>query len=689
MKKIISSVLALTLLLATLPAAGCKDEKKQTNTGGTETTAPVAPVEKKDYLVLGAYSITMFVGESYDLTVKKYDANGTEQTIESTSYNADYEAVASVENGKITAKQVGSTYVTVTADGVSAACYVNVQSGARGENLEIRFAEDVLYEGVPAQAYVYVIKDGVMHTTVTDVTWESSDETLFTVGADGKITASQPFETATVTAKFTYNGQEQTLTKTLSAGIPYHYQTTASTVRLALGTTYSGAKNTKYTSNSLTVERIHLGTGEKTVMPQSAFTVTADDALVETTVSAEGTVTFTVGEKLGESQAILSITDSNRKIRVKLQVSNAIASIEDMDALSLASQVKTEDLAKDYMLVNDIDYDGKIIYPIADNNKIDNASKPRPIGYQWKYLLDYDETNGYTYVPRADVGKAGIGLTDEEMLTFAMGNGINPTATKFSGTFDGNGYSVKNAALMFAPQYVESDHRSVRTSVFGETVGATIRNVAFTNLTLQTPDDTLAYGQPYDISYFRGDEGFTAGKYHHNGTQYLYYGAALVQRTKNTSFENVYLEMDYTRAKRYALIDGAMVNWTQTGTSFENCAVFVESGTSDCYALSGNQGANGSYKNNIAIGNISGVTQGTLTLNDGTNGQDGNWCYKVAKPTDWKDFFKAVKGTEAQDVRSIEDTLKTYDADVWNLANFNATVGGAPTLINGCSANGK
>ena len=690
MKKILSTVLALIMLFAVVPATACNEGNNNSSTEGSTSVSTVTPEESTDYLVMEAYSITMFVGETYDLSVKKYDQYGTEQSVEKITYTSDYAEVASVENGKITAKQIGETYVTVTADGINASCFVSVQSGIRGEKLEIRFVEDTLYEGIPAQAYVYVIKDGAMHKNLTGITWESSDQTLFTVSEDGKVTAMSTFEEATLTAKCTYNDSEVIVTKTLSAKSPYHYQTTIKTVRLATTATYSGDNNTKYTSNKISVEQIHLINGNKNILPQSAFTLEiADETLVKTLVSSEGEVTFTAGEKAGESQAIVRLVETGMKIHVNVQVSNAIGSIEDMDALSLASYSKTEDLSKSYMLVNDIDYEGQIIYPIAESNMIDNKANPRPIGYQWKYLLDYDTTNGYTYLPRTEVGKVGNGLTDEEMLAFANSNGINPTATVFSGTFDGNGYSIKNAMLMWAGHYLTSDNRASRMSIFGEMADATVRNIAFENLTMQIPSDTLAYEQPYDISYFQGENGYEPGNYANDGTKYRYYGASVAQRTTRTSFENVYLEMDYTRASRYGMVDGALVNWSLVDTRFENCVVFVNSSVSNCYALSGNNGENGIYANNLAIGNVGGVTEEKLKLSAGMNGQDGNWCYKISKPTDWKDFFNAEKGENAVDVRSIENTLETFAVGVWDLTNFNATVGGAPTLIDGCSTNGN
>ena len=690
MKKILSTVLALIMFFAVVPATACNEGNNNSSTEGSTSVSTVAPEESTDYLVMEAYSITMFVGETYDLSVKKYDQYGTEQSVEKITYTSDYAEVASVENGKITAKQIGETYVTVTADGINASCFVSVQSGIRGEKLEIRFVEDTLYEGVPAQAYVYVITDGLMDKRLTDITWESSDQTLFTVNEDGKVTAKSSFETATLTAKCIYNDREVVVTKTLKAIAPYYYQTTIKDVRLASNKTYSGMDNTKYTSHKISVERIHLINGTKTMLPQTAFTLEiSDETLVETFVSPEGEVTFTAGEKEGKCQVIFKLAETRVKLVVNLQVYNALATIEDMDALSFASYSNPKDLQKSYILVNDIDYNGQIIYPIAESNMIDNKANPRPIGYQWKYLLDFDEAKGYSYLPRSEVGKAGKGLTDGEMLAFGKNNGINPTVSVFSGTFDGNGYSIKNAMLMWAGHYLTNDKRASRMSIFGEMTDATVRNIAFENITIQIPSDTLAYEQPYDISYFQGENGYESGDYANDGTKYRYYGASIAQRTTRTSFENIYLEMDYTRASRHGMVDGALVNWSLAETRFENCVVFVNSSVSNCYALTGNSGENGIYANNLAIGNIGGVAEEKLKLSSGINGQEGNWCYKMSKPTDWKDFFNAEKGENAVDVRSIENTLKTFAIGVWDLTNFNATVGGAPTLIDGCSTNGN
>jgi hypothetical protein len=69
-----------------------------------------------------------------------------------------------------------------------------------------------------------------------------------------------------------------------------------------------------------------------------------------------------------------------------------MSTISDMDKLSLASNNESSLLSKSYMLVNDIDYGGETIYPIAPFKE--NLTTVT-VGIQWKYLL---ETTGKTTV---------------------------------------------------------------------------------------------------------------------------------------------------------------------------------------------------------------------------------------------------------------------------------------------------
>ena len=134
---------------------------------------------------------------------------------------------------------------------------------------------------------------------------------------------------------------------------------------------------------------------------------------------------------------------TNRAAAIKVSIVTPISSIADMDALSLACHKDYTLLAGSYMLTNDIDYEGKVIYPIATSIE---PSQPRTIGIYWKYILEIEKMNGsvpvYKFVDRDNVGKLVDGqtychgLTDEQYIALAEAGGINPNGIRqFSGLY--------------------------------------------------------------------------------------------------------------------------------------------------------------------------------------------------------------------------------------------------------------
>ena len=121
MKKILNlflSALIFSTSLITLISCSNEDENESSP---TEIVA-----EEGSYLALNAYEITLNVGETFTLDAKLYDGSDERQTAQETTYTVDVEQIASVKDGVITAKQAGTTYINVYADGVAASCFVTV-----------------------------------------------------------------------------------------------------------------------------------------------------------------------------------------------------------------------------------------------------------------------------------------------------------------------------------------------------------------------------------------------------------------------------------------------------------------------------------------------------------------------------------------------------------------------------------
>lgn len=113
-------------------------------------------------------SLTLYAGERTALGVRISPENATEQTV---LWESNDEAVATVEDGVITAKTPGGTRITARADGCSAECAVLVK---------------------PTVLDAAADPEG-------DVAWLSSDETVAEV-SDGTVTAKKPGAAAILAA---------------------------------------------------------------------------------------------------------------------------------------------------------------------------------------------------------------------------------------------------------------------------------------------------------------------------------------------------------------------------------------------------------------------------------------------------------------------------------------------------------
>ena len=141
-------------------------------------------------------ALAIYVGESKSITatVKPDDATNKELTWKSSDT-----AVATVDaTGKVTGKKTGSATITATAQdgsGVSGSCTVTVLSPVKKVTVEP--ANLTLGKN---KSYTLKATVDVQPGTDTSVTWTSSDTTIATVDATGKVTAKDKVGTVTITA---------------------------------------------------------------------------------------------------------------------------------------------------------------------------------------------------------------------------------------------------------------------------------------------------------------------------------------------------------------------------------------------------------------------------------------------------------------------------------------------------------
>lgn len=170
MKKLLLTILSACLIL--ISVCGCNKEDN------------IPPAEEgKVELVLSKSEKVLLLGEEYELMI--YSEPHRTQQITWVSSNP---SVAPVEGGKVIAQTVGETTITATAeDGTSATCIVSVVTGGKLPVLEFEFdyTEEIsvsLNEKLNFEGWV---KFNGMEFSDAEISYESSDDTVGAVSADG------------------------------------------------------------------------------------------------------------------------------------------------------------------------------------------------------------------------------------------------------------------------------------------------------------------------------------------------------------------------------------------------------------------------------------------------------------------------------------------------------------------------
>ena len=702
MKKLLALILsALVFCTSLVTLVGCVGGNNGNN-GNSDSTSE----KEENYLALNAYEITLNVGETFELDAKLYDENNAQQTVKETTYTVDVEQIASVKDGLITAKKAGSTYVNVYADGVAASCYVTVVSTNELDGLIIRFTTQKLYQGVSQQAYALLYDNGTLIAEPT-VEWSVEDAETLEVTADGKVTPKNTTDSATITATCEYEGKTYTAEKQIAVVEPVYYALSKSNVKLASPLTVSGATNATYTTQELTLNLVNVATGEVNALPVENYTFTLSDAeVVESTAS--GTIVQLTAKKVGKATFTATVNENGETIEGTLEVAHAIASVADMDELSLASWNNAALLSESFLMVDDIDYNGDVMMPIAEYDD----KNTRSLGIQWKYRLNKKtDENGvevYEYVDRALFGKKDTDcLTDEEFKALSSEGGLNGNnVASFSGTFDGNGYSIKNGEMFYGTSMIsnswtkptgEKDEQgedilvntycSAYSHLFGRFTG-TLKNVSFENIGMQNPASVTIEGD-YGMDAVLENGNIEVDRLHTTTAgNYYHHGASIIAYAKNCVVENVYVEMReedvyFVPGKGF----GAFICWGYN-SYVANCVAdiqVVKDSGSAVYMIKGKGDAKGTYKNILAIGNNASYA---FDFEEGKNnetrlGFNGNYWNK--ETDDWKTLFTLTAGTAATAAQSIKQTVSTYDPTIWDMENFGAEKDGRPALKKGCS----
>ena len=179
--------------------------------GGKSSTCTVkvsAKVVTVTSITLDKTSLSMQVGETETITATVNPDNATDKSV---TWGSSDVSVATVADGRVTAKKSGTAIITAKSGSCIAECTVNISVDVESVTLDKTTLS--LTVGETATLTATVKPDDA---TDKNVTWTSSDESVAKV-ADGKVTAVKSGK-ATITAKCEDKTAECAVTVTVPTG---------------------------------------------------------------------------------------------------------------------------------------------------------------------------------------------------------------------------------------------------------------------------------------------------------------------------------------------------------------------------------------------------------------------------------------------------------------------------------------
>ena len=156
-----------------------------------ECSVTVNPVEVTS-IALNNDKLSLIIGNSYQLTATVFPNNATNKTIVWSSSN---NSIATVDNGKVTGKALGTATITAQSGNVKAECSVTINP-VEVTSITLNKTTLSLTAGETFDLIATVLPNNATDKTVT---WYSSNNSIVTVD-NGKVKALAK-GTATVTAK--------------------------------------------------------------------------------------------------------------------------------------------------------------------------------------------------------------------------------------------------------------------------------------------------------------------------------------------------------------------------------------------------------------------------------------------------------------------------------------------------------
>ncbi|MBE6812105.1 MAG: hypothetical protein E7523_04400 [Ruminococcaceae bacterium] len=314
-------------------------------------------------VVLLPEELNMKVGEQKTLEALLFPVNTTIRTIQWSSSNS---AVASVTNGTVTAKGMGTAVITATAkSGVKATCVVSVIQPVR--ELTCKRVNFYLPEGKTLN-----LTDSVEITpsdvTPADAVWKSSNS-AFTV-TNGVVSCT--------TAYNSLSNKKTSITCTFPCG-------TTATFNVTL--IPSGATFCRFNYETVQVDEGMQFKLSGAISSGSTLKLVSDNTDV-LTVNSDNIIT---AKSAGTATLICSGVNYSEKVTVtvrstSLRVVSVVANSGDNDLAITVKNTDTQDLTKINMTVAGYDRNGNLL--ITKGCAISNLAAGARAGYVWKDLWE-------------------------------------------------------------------------------------------------------------------------------------------------------------------------------------------------------------------------------------------------------------------------------------------------------------
>jgi uncharacterized protein YjdB len=390
---------ALALIFAVFSLITCKPSPDEPNSGSPNTGNPNTGNGNTAVtgVSLNKTSLTLAVGGTETLTPTIQPASATNKNVSWASNNT---AVATVNNGTVTAVAAGSATITVTTQdgGKTATCSVTVNAANPGNVAVIGVTLDQSTLTLTVGGNTATLTHTLNPTNATNknVTWTSSNNSVATVN-NGTVTA-----VATGSATITVTTQDGSHTATCSVtvnaaspgtvaviGVTLSQSTltltvggSAATLTHTLNPTNATNKNVTWTSSNESVATVNNGTVTVVAVGSAVITVTTQDG------SHTATCSVTVNPVYGSTSITISFNGTTEDI--VLEPENSDFDITDDSYYDASIPVLTDnvwyddgDPVKEYQLYAQ----NGVSYAVAWNDSYQgNGTKSADIGVSayWK-----------------------------------------------------------------------------------------------------------------------------------------------------------------------------------------------------------------------------------------------------------------------------------------------------------------